>query len=205
MYQLPFIHLPDYYTALLKSNMNKESTLRNFSNYVLENKSLMLLIEHGFKDLKKVPMEELVRLFGKSGAFYYEIARAIDNRPVDPNRIRKSFSTENTFETDLEGLPEILLQLKIIADELVQRTSKSRTRGRTLTLKIKFDDFEQITRSKSLPDYYLPEDIHVVSAELTSLVDFGRRGVRLLGLGLSNLEHNDDLDAWQLEIDFKYR
>ena len=156
------------------------------------------------RDLKKVPMEELVRLFGKSGVFYYDIAHAVDNRSVDPNRIRKSFSTENTFENDLEGLPQILPQLKTIADELIQRTSRSGTRGRTLTLKIKFEDFEQITRSKSLPDYYVPEDIHVVSAELASVVDFGHRGVRLLGLTLSNLEHNEDLDAWQLEIDFKY-
>lgn len=156
------------------------------------------------KDLKRIPLEELVRMFGKSGAFYYEIARAIDHRPVDPNRMRKSIGTEYTFEDDLRGMAEILFELKSVEHELVERMKKNGAKGRTLTLKIKFDNFEQITRSKSQPDFYTPEEIHIVSVELVSHIDLNSRGVRLLGLTLSNLEQYDDRDAWQLEIDFKH-
>jgi DNA polymerase-4 len=106
------------------------------------------------KDLKAYSLEELVRLFGKTGSFYYNIARAIDDRPVDPNRSRKSIGTEYTFERDLQGIQEILFELRNVENELVRRMQKSGSKARTLTLKVKFEDFEQITRSKSLHEAF---------------------------------------------------
>ncbi len=156
---------------------------------------------HTGKDLKSFPLEELLRLFGKAGNFYYSISRGIDDRPVDPNRIRKSIGNENTFESDLNTLPDILFELKEIENELVRRIKNSGARGKTLTLKIKFEDFEQITRSKSLQEYFTPVTIHTTSVDLISQVEL-TKGIRLLGLSLSNLENTEVLDAYQLEIDF---
>lgn len=157
---------------------------------------------HTGKDLKAFSLSELIRLFGKAGGFYYNIARAIDERPVDPKRIRKSIGTENTFEHDLMRLPEILIALKIIENELADRIKRSGAKGRTLTLKVKFADFEQITRSKSQEYPFTPSSIHAVSLELANEIEL-EKGIRLLGLTLSNLENLKELDAYQLEFDFR--
>lgn len=153
------------------------------------------------KDLKSHPLEELIKLFGKTGNFYYNIARAIDERPVDPNRIRKSIGNERTFDNDLITMPETLYELKNIEYELIRRIEKSNARGKTLTLKIKYEDFEQITRSKSLQENFTLSTIHTTSVELLSQIKIDK-GIRLLGLTLSNLESPEELDARQLEIDF---
>lgn len=158
---------------------------------------------HTGRDLRAFSLLELTRLFGKSGSFYYNIARAIDDRPVDPERVRKSFGTEYTFDHDLYTIPDILAQLYQVETELLNRLLKSGVRGRTLTLKVKFNDFTQFTRSKSLLDYYTPDLIHLHSIELCSNIELNKKGIRLLGLTISNLEHHDDIDAYQLEIDFK--
>jgi DNA polymerase-4 len=99
-------------------------------------------------------------------------------------------------------LNEILFQLKNIEKELIRRIEKNEARGRTLTLKVKFEDFEQITRSKSQQEGFDKDTIHKVSVDLASAIDYKNKGVRLLGLTLSNLENSDDIDAKQLEIDF---
>jgi DNA polymerase IV len=154
------------------------------------------------KDLKVYSLPELSRIFGKSGIFYYHIARAIDERPVVPDRIRKSIGTEITFETNLYSLQGILFELKKVENELLTRIEKSGEKGRTLTLKIKFADFEQITRSKSLSQWFTPETIHFTSVELAGSVDYKNKEVRLLGLTLSNLEHPEEQSSRQIEIDF---
>ncbi len=156
---------------------------------------------HTGYDLKKFSIADLVRMFGKTGVFYYHIARAVDDRPVDPNRIRKSLGNENTFSDDLVNLPEILTELKEIENELVRRMQNSNAQGRTLTLKVKYADFEQITRSKSQESALTEEDIHRMSLELIGEIPL-EKGIRLLGLTLSNLENTDNFDAYQLEIDF---
>lgn len=154
------------------------------------------------KDLKAYSLEALVQVFGKPGSFYYNICRAIDERPVDPNRIRKSIGTEQTYDKDLISLQEILFELKNVENELVHRIEKSNAKGRTLTLKVKFEDFEQITRSKSQTENFDKASIHEISVSLASAIDYKNKGVRLLGLSISNLENPDDMEAKQLELDF---
>lgn len=158
---------------------------------------------HLGRDLKTFSMLELTRMFGKPGNFYYNIARAIDDRPVDSERVRKSIGTEYTFDHDLYSMHDILPELYQVETELLARLLKSGVRGRTLILKIKFNDFSQVTKSKSLPEYYSPELIHQHSVEICSSVELNKKGIRLLGLTISNLEHHEDTDAYQLEIDFK--
>ena len=153
-------------------------------------------------DLKKLEQQELVRQFGKSGIYYYQIARGIDEREVHPSRERKSLGAENTFGQDYYLLKDLVEQMKEIEDELWRRISRSQSFGRTLTLKIKFADFEQITRSKTLP---LPVDsaagLHKTAVALLKAEEPFVKGVRLLGLTVSNFQH-EEKGPVQLTIEF---
>lgn len=156
------------------------------------------------KDLKKWSLRDLTRQFGKAGAFFYNISRGIDNRIVNPDRERKSIGAERTYDHDLMGLQEILFKLKDVEAEMLRRVEKRKQNGRTLTLKVKFEDFEQITRSKSKEHFLSEQEIHELSVELASAVNYGNKGVRLLGLTLSNFEQPDESEFVQLRIPFDY-
>ncbi len=139
------------------------------------------------RDLRKLDRHELIRLFGKAGNYYYEIVRGIDDRPVVPFHERKSLGAENTFETDLFLFSQMVPEIEQVVATVWRRLQRSGLKGRTLTLKIKFADFEQITRSKTRQDYYtsaemiLDEGLKLLKAE-----EPFARGIRLLGLTLSN-------------------
>lgn len=138
--------------------------------------------------LKQWSSEDLLQQFGKSGAYFYQVAHGQDERPVQPHRIRKSLGAERTFSNDLTHLQEMDAQIKIIADEVASRLSRAVKLGRTITLKIKFADFNQITRSLSLPDAV--NDAHMiyqVSSQLLHAEFSEGWRVRLLGITLSNL------------------
>ena len=155
------------------------------------------------KDLKNWSLEALVRNFGKAGSFFYNISRGIDNRPVNPSRIRKSIGVEHTFDSDLHSTEQILEALDKIEGELLNRMNRKQRKGRTLTLKVKFDNFEQITRSKSSENYLTNTTIHNYKNILARNVDCRNHGVRLLGLSLSNLDM-PTTDFVQLKIPFVY-
>ena len=140
--------------------------------------------------------------FGKSGHFYYRIARAEDDRPVQPNRIRKSIGAERTFEQDLDDLPQMHQELVAIAQELQQRLVTRQASGHTLTLKVKYADFQQVTRSRTLGHLIQSSEtmIPVVQALLLT-TEAGLRKVRLLGLTVSHLT-DKDAPAVQLLIPF---
>ncbi len=153
-------------------------------------------------DLKSKKIEFLTAQFGKSGKYFYNISRAIDNRIVNPNRIRKSISLENTFEIDLEGKIEISDAIQSLIPELFKRVSSAKTSGRTLNLKIKYDDFTQITRSKTSLISINESNIQNVLNEITSQLDYDEKPVRLLGIGVSNLDNDITDKGVQLTIDF---
>jgi DNA polymerase-4 len=158
---------------------------------------------HSGRDLKKFSQAELINLFGKAGSYFYDMARAIDNRPVNPDRIRKSVGAERTFEEDLTGREEILSELHIVEKILIERLEKSKFIGRTLTLKVKFADFEQITRSKTHPESLTDNDIiRQISVELINNLNVSEKGIRLLGLTVSNITDKDLDKAQQLTLDF---
>lgn len=153
-------------------------------------------------DLKKWDKHKLIQTFGKTGLYYYNIARAIDNRPVNPDRHRKSIGTERTFAEDLSGKVAILAALEPIAEKLTASMQKSRSFGRTLTLKVKFQDFQQITRSKTLPHNI--RDLETLQHTYKTLVedyDWAHKKIRLLGLQISNLQDKTQT-ALQLELCF---
>lgn len=158
---------------------------------------------HKGLDLKKMPQHELIKYFGKVGQHYYNISRAIDEREVNPNRQRKSVGTEKTFEKDLQTRFEIITALYYIEKELIRRMNRSASYGKTLTLKIKFSDFKQITRSKTIPGKLNDFDIiHKTTKEIFKALDFSNKKIRLLGLSVSQLEKKEGTEAVQLELDF---
>ncbi|RKD89674.1 DNA polymerase IV [Mangrovibacterium diazotrophicum] len=153
-------------------------------------------------DLKKMSQQELVRQFGKSGSYYFNIVRGLDDRPVMPSRERKSLGAENTFFTDYTETEDLKAQLLKIEDEVWRRLQRSQTYGRTLTLKIKFADFEQITRSRTRFELYRSkESIHEVAIELLMNEAPFVKGIRLLGLTISNFPH-EEKGPVQLTIEF---
>ncbi len=153
---------------------------------------------HKGSDLKKWDLLSLVRNFGKAGAFFYDIVRGIDERSVEPDQERKSIGTELTYEKDLTTRFEIIAELYKLEKELMERLEHSETTGRTITLKVKFSDFRQITRSKTLQNYIRDFDtLHREVSDIRKSIKFEAIRIRLLGVSISNLE-SDDCDDRQL-------
>jgi DNA polymerase-4 len=138
-------------------------------------------------DLLRYSLEDLESAFGKAGRTYFHIAHNHDLRPVNPNRERQSVGTEDTFAQDVRDRREISDRIAAIAHEVVRRMEKSQFIGRTLTLKVKFADFRQITRSRTM-DYPIREvdDIVAIAQQMFAGVTVPPRGVRLVGLTISN-------------------
>lgn len=137
------------------------------------------------KDLKKYSLEDLTIRFGKSGQYFYNTCRGIDTRKVNPNRVRKSLGAERTFNTDLT-LNELHPKISQIGNEVFKRKKKSNFVGKTITLKIKYNDFTQTTRSKTSTDTI--EDLETILKTAIQLLeqDSLKSTVRLIGISLSN-------------------
>jgi DNA polymerase-4 len=147
---------------------------------------------HTGADLKKWDRVSLVRNFGKAGVFFYDIVRGIDERPVEPDQERKSVGTELTYEKDLTTRFEVIAELYKLEKELMDRLEHSEATGRTITLKVKFSDFSQITRSKTLQNYIREfEALHKEVSEIRKSLKLEGTRIRLLGLSISNLETED--------------
>ena len=139
-------------------------------------------------DLRKVSEEHLVEVFGKAGHIFYNFARGIDERPVVTYRERKSVGCEQTFLEDISLKSAVIIELYHTVLELLQRIEKSGFEGRTLTLKVKYSDFTQITRSIS-QDKILKkkQDILPLAKRLMQQVDYSAlHPIRLIGLSVSN-------------------
>ena len=154
-------------------------------------------------DLKRKTVEELVKSFGKSGTHYYNIVRGIHNSTVKPNRIRKSIAAERTFSENISSEIFMIERLDKIADELERRMKKSDTKGKTVTLKIKYSDFTQQTRSKTKADFMqTKKEFFPVVKELLYQNKL-TNSVRLLGLSFGNLNTEKKEPFWvQLQFEF---
>ncbi|MBQ3909344.1 MAG: DNA polymerase IV [Bacteroidaceae bacterium] len=139
------------------------------------------------RDLRQLSLGRLTQEFGKMGRVFYDFARGIDHRPVISEWERKSVSCEQTFETDLSRDADVALHLYHTVVELVRRIEKNDFEGRTLTLKVKFLDFQQITRSITA-DHVLrtKDEILPLARQLMEGVEFHSHPIRLLGLGVSH-------------------
>jgi DNA polymerase-4 len=155
---------------------------------------------HNGLDLKKLDLPSLIRNFGKAGKFYHDIARGIDDRPVVTESERKSIGTELTYEKDLTTRFEIVAELYKVEKELMERIEHAGTTGRTVTLKVKFSDFRQITRSRTLLKYIRDfKTLHKEVSEIRKPLNLEGSRIRLLGVSISNLESEDDANQ-QLDL-----
>ena len=176
---------------------------------VTEEKMLNVGIKTG-ADLKRYKKEQLVQMFGKSGSYFYNIAHGMDDRPVEPNRIRKSIGKETTFIEDIDDTNQMVEILENIADRLENSLIKHEAKGRTITLKLKYFDFHSITRSVTIDE---PADNAAVIMEyirpLLSKTEAGKKKVRLLGISISNFDDQETGCAnvckyRQLPLPFKF-
>ncbi|WP_353185557.1 DNA polymerase IV [Parapedobacter lycopersici] len=138
-------------------------------------------------DLKRITEAELVRHFGKSGRFYYQIVRGKDDREVQPYRETKSISVEDTFPEDLVSVAAMRSALAVLTEKLETRLQRAQLKGRTVTIKFKFHDFTIMTRSQTLT--VLVDDYDRIFSVVTHLLDqaiLQDRRIRLLGVGISN-------------------
>jgi DNA polymerase-4 len=153
-------------------------------------------------DLARWPMEELEAQFGSSGRWYWRIARGIDEREVKPDRPYKSVSAERTFDVDYVEAEDLRRELGRVAGYAWQRIERAEVKGRTVTLKVKFADFSQITRSKSfstsITDYIAFETVGQALLEGVLPVS---KGIRLLGLGLHSIVDEPESGPRQLGLE----
>lgn len=154
-------------------------------------------------DLKRMSLEQLTAHFGKAGLSYYQNARAIDLREVIPFRVRKSIGAECTFPTDITD--DILLKghLESIAEEVAERVARKQFRGRTVTLKIKYADFRQVTRSRTLTHAATEkEELLRTATDLLTEALLTEKPVRLLGISVGKTADRHLTNDGQLELEF---
>ncbi len=156
------------------------------------------------RDLRKFKKSDLMKYFGKSGIHYFEIVRSIQNNPVNPNRIRKSIGAEQTFSQDLTSESFILEKLDQISEDLENRMRRKLNKGKTVTLKIKYSDFTQETRSKTIDEYISKkEEFFPIIEELI----FNRvinKPIRLLGISITNLYKKDSSGSKNYNLQLKF-
>src|SRR5690606_28029649 len=129
----------------------------------------------------------LLKKPGKAGAHYFEIVRGDHFSEVQRNRDRNCLSIETTYDQDILAKTELKSALENLLEELSLRINRNRLKGRTLTLKFKFQDFTLQTRSKSLPGFLSEADRHLIAMELLDQEPL-KMPIRLMGVGISNFE-----------------
>ena len=154
-------------------------------------------------ELKSKTLEFLEKHFGKSGNFYYNVVRGIHNSEVKSNRITKSVAAEHTFDVNLSSEIFMIERLEVIATALEKRLKRYNVAGKTVTLKIKYSDFSQQTRSKTLP-YFISDKALIIEVVKELLYQERMKdSVRLLGISLSNLNTEEKkFVVVQLKFDF---
>ena len=154
-------------------------------------------------DLKSKSLEFLEKHFGKSGAFYYNVVRGIHNSEVKAHRITKSVAAEHTFDVNLSSEIFMLEQLDKIASSLERRLKKHNISGKTVTLKIKYSDFTQQTRSKTMPYFISDKSLIIEIVEELLYQEKMKDSVRLLGISLNNL-NTEEKKAVVVQLKFSF-
>ncbi len=158
---------------------------------------------HNGEDLYRRELTELFRRFGKTGIYFYNVVRGIDNREVVSESDPKSISCERTFHTDLASIEEILEELRALVERLVTRMASHKIQAQNLVIKIKYDNFQCITRSCTFPETNSDEDVFFQYAQKLLAENWDEnRKVRLLGVGVDKLVFDSNPDNEQLEILF---
>jgi DNA polymerase-4 len=152
-------------------------------------------------DLAALPLGQMTEMFGKSAQYWFDLSRGIDHREVKPNRERKSVGAEDTFGQDITTIDEARVLLAPLIDKVWRVCETRQLHGRTVTLKVKYADFEQITRSRSRPvPVRRVEEVRATTEELLAQVFPPRRPIRLLGVTLSNFDSSEPPVGEQMSL-----
>lgn len=156
-------------------------------------------------DLRSWPLWKLTDAFGKSGPWYYNLARGIDDRTVEPVRVRKSLGKERTFGEDIADIQRLREFLEGLCSSIWDELEERELRGKTVTVKVKYGDFQQVTRSRSfLTAVDKREKFTQTVLSLLKETEAGERPVRLLGASMSSFhDSEEDSEVRQLSLDFK--
>ncbi len=165
-----------------------------------EKRMLELGIKTG-QDLKRTPLPVLQQHFGKAAAYYANIARGIDERPVNAHRERKSIGVETTFEHDLNDPQLVLEQLQQLLKQALNKLAEKQLRAHTLTIKIKYQNFIQITRGRTL-SREIRDDSSALQliTDLLQNTEIHQKKVRLLGVTLSALTPQNHQHYRQMDL-----
>ncbi len=153
-------------------------------------------------NLRALSLDEMMKTFGKRGLFFYDIVRGVDRRMVEPDRIRKSISVENTYEKDLITRFAIIAELYRLEKKLYAEMEELGQRARTVTIKIRFENFETITRSRTtqlIKDY---QSLQHISRSLLEEIPLDHKGIRLMGIKVSNLSSIHDTEQLELGLNW---
>jgi len=153
-------------------------------------------------DLKNKTLVELQTLFGNSAEYYFNISRGIDHRPVSATYVRKSLGSETTFQADISDVDEMLKHLKDLLLEVLVSLSDRKLLAYTITIKVKYADFTQVTRSYT-SDFVISESNKAkeLIPVLLAKTEINKRSVRLLGLSFSNLISSENFsDCGQMQL-----
>lgn len=169
---------------------------------VTEKKMATLGITVG-RDLRRFSRDDLLHHFGKTGGFYYNIVRGIDDRPVKAERTRKSIGSETTLEKDTLDRDEIANTLTYLADKIEETLVLKQCGGNTVTLKVRYHDFTTITRSTTVRDPLFNAGMILQQIKLLQrATQIGHKKVRLLGISLSKLTDGKEKKPVQLPLPF---
>lgn len=151
--------------------------------------------------MRNQSLEFMQANFGKAGNYYYWISRGVDNREVRADRIRKSVGAENTFSSDLTEFNAMLSELQPLIDKVWRHCEDKSARGRTVTLKVKFADFELISRSRKQTDVVgSREELALASSSLLKTIFPTRKAIRLLGVSISGFVDAHDESLGQISL-----
>ncbi len=198
-------HKPDGLTAILPQNVQgflDNLPIESFQGIgkATARKMERMKIKTG-KDLRMYSKVDLGMHFGKMGAFFHDISRGIDDRPVNPDRKRKSISEETTFQDDILERNEMIEALRKLSVSVSETINRMEIKGRTVNIKVRLPDFTTFTKSKTYKDFIDDATlIEKTAVELFESLDQEISGVRLLGVGLSNLDNQTENP--QIKIDF---
>ncbi len=200
-------HKPDGLTAILPENAQRfldNLDIKEFHGVgrAIAKKMERMKIYKG-ADLKPYTRSELGLHFGKMGSQFYDIVRGVDERPVDPDRKRKSISVENTFREDITDKHDMVQELKSISVKVAETLQKMEIKGRTVNIKVRLPDFTTFTRSKTFKEFSNDGAlIETTAVDLFENLDVEVPGVRLLGVGMSKLDNQDDPKKKQMDLGF---
>ena len=153
------------------------------------------------RDLLEYDEIGLVQKFGKMGRYFFRVSRGIDDRPVKTDRIRKSISSENTYAEDLQSEQEITQHLESLTEDVVRSIAKIETRAQTVQIKVRYRNFETLTRQKTVSGWLkTKDDIWPIVQEIMASIDTEGKPIRLLGVGVAKLEQPEQTS--QLRIPF---